>query len=118
LAIAQQKSLKNDLENCVCFCPDCSANSKPFGPDHRFRNFSWIWILQTSLEYDGFELGIMGEARIAYEIIPRLHIGANARYFKSDVDMKGYTSSEASSSIDQFSATTYWALSANWRLGR
>jgi len=70
------------------------------------------------LEYDGFELGIMGEVRFAYEITPGLHLGANARYFKSDVDMDGFTSSGSSSSIDQFSTATYLALSANWRMGR
>ncbi len=68
------------------------------------------------MNYANFELGIMGEARVAYEIIPKLHLGATARYLVSDMDMKGHASGYSSSSIGQSAAILFFGLSANWRL--
>lgn len=64
-----------------------------------------------------FEIGIIGEARIAYQVAPKVNIGLNASYLSSELDIF-ITPDDGTprGSIDQSSKGMVLALSASFSL--
>lgn len=72
----------------------------------------------AKLDYDeSFEIGIIGEARLAYQLNPKVSIGANVLYFRSELDI-GITPDGGTRKnlVDQYSRGLLFSLSAHLSL--
>lgn len=72
----------------------------------------------AKLDYEeSFEIGIIGEARLAYQLNPKVGVGANVLYFRSELDI-GLTPDGGARKnlIDQYSKGLLFSLSVHLAL--
>lgn len=63
-----------------------------------------------------FELGIVGEARLAYQVTPKIGIGINAMYLRSEIDIEIVPDISMRELSDQYAQGLAYSLSAHFKL--
>jgi|GEM_PF-4578259 hypothetical protein len=63
-----------------------------------------------------FELGIVGEARLAYQVTPKIGIGINVLYLRSEIDIEIDPDFSIRELSDQYTQGLAYSLSAHFKL--